>query len=185
MTNREFILEALKRITPDTGWHGETCADNISIDNIGTLEEMIYFLLDELFIYSAIPEGNKGNGSFEAIARKKQKIISFIKEEYFDNGEKDKITLEEFWNSKKNLAIHCDTEEKANKLLKAFDEYGKRWCSGERYIDDNCWSEYKEKTCYDNEHDDSGYCNVNFYKENDYKIYEFEDIDLDVKVNIK
>lgn len=50
MTDKEFILEALKRITPDTSWHGETHADNISIDNIDTLEEMIYFLLDELFM---------------------------------------------------------------------------------------------------------------------------------------
>lgn len=87
MTNKEFILEALKRLTPSTYWYGETNADNISIDNIDILEEMIYFLLDELFIYSTVPAGNKGNGSFEAIAKKKQKIISFIKEEYFDLGD--------------------------------------------------------------------------------------------------
>ena len=86
MTDKEFILEALKRITPDTSWHGETHADNISIDNIDTLEEMIYFLLDELFMDSTVPAGNRGNGSYETIARKKQKIISFVKEEYFDLG---------------------------------------------------------------------------------------------------
>lgn len=83
MTNREFILEALKRITPDTSWHGETFADIKSIDNIDTLEEMVYFLLEELFNCSSVPAGNKGNGSFETIANKKQKVISFIKEEYF------------------------------------------------------------------------------------------------------
>lgn len=86
MTDKEFILEALKRITPDTSWHSETHADNISIDNIDTLEEMIYFLLDELFMDSTVPAGNRGNGSYETIARKKQKIISFVKEEYFDLG---------------------------------------------------------------------------------------------------
>lgn len=89
MEDREFILETLKRITPNTSWHGESYADDISMDNIDTLEEMVYFLLDELFNCSTVPEGNKGNGSFEAIARKKQKIISFIKEEYFSTGEDD------------------------------------------------------------------------------------------------
>lgn len=83
MTNRDFILETLKRITPNTSWHGETNADNISMNNIDILEEMIYFLLDELFNCSLVSEGNKGNGSFEAISRKKQKIIHFIKNEYF------------------------------------------------------------------------------------------------------
>lgn len=35
---------------------------------------------------------------------------------------KDKlITLTEFWNSEEELSIHCDTEEQAKKLLKAFD----------------------------------------------------------------
>jgi hypothetical protein len=83
MDNREFTLEALKRITPDTSWHGECCADNVSLANMNILGEMLYFLLDELFAYSSVPAGNKGNGSFEAIARRKQEIISIIKEEYF------------------------------------------------------------------------------------------------------
>lgn len=37
-----------------------------------------------------------------------------------------KITLKEFWNSKKRMAIHCDSEEKAIDLLNAFDKLGKR-----------------------------------------------------------
>lgn len=82
--DREFILEALKRLTPDTSWYGETNTDNKSIKNIDILEEMIYFLLDELFIDSIVPDGNKGNGSYEAIARKKQSIIAFIKKDFFE-----------------------------------------------------------------------------------------------------
>lgn len=84
MEDKDFILEALKRLTPNTSWHGETNADNISMDNIDILKEMVYFLLDELFRDSIVPAGNKGNYSYEAIARNKQNIISFIKEEYFD-----------------------------------------------------------------------------------------------------
>ena len=80
--DREFILEALKRITPDTSWYGETNTDNKSLKNIDILEEMIYFLLDELFINSTVSAGNKGNYSYEAIAKQKQKVINYIKEEY-------------------------------------------------------------------------------------------------------
>lgn len=82
MTNKEFILEALKRITPDTSWHGETYTDDKSLKNIDILEEMIYFLLNELFIDSTVPAGNKENYSYEAIAKQKQKVINYIKEEY-------------------------------------------------------------------------------------------------------
>lgn len=37
------------------------------------------------------------------------------------------MTLEEFFKSKEGLAIHCDTEDKANRLLKAFDRLGEKW----------------------------------------------------------
>lgn len=81
---KQFILEVLKRITPDTSWHGETYSDDKSIKNIDILKEMIYFLLDELFIDSTVPDGNKGNGSYEAIARKKQMLIAFFKSFFED-----------------------------------------------------------------------------------------------------
>lgn len=87
MENEEFILEALKRITPDTSWYGETNSDNKSLKNIDILEEMIYFLLGELFKYSIVPAGNKGNGSFEAIAKRKQKVFNSIKGDYFETVE--------------------------------------------------------------------------------------------------
>lgn len=87
MENEEFILEALKRITPDTSWYGETNSDNKSLKNIDILEDMIYFLLGELFKYSIVPAGNKGNGSFEAIAKRKQKVFNSIKGDYFETVE--------------------------------------------------------------------------------------------------
>lgn len=89
--------------------------------------------------------------------------------------ENTKITLTEFWNSKEKLVIHCDTEEKANKLLRAFNKMGEKWASGHSYLKNIWWSPYGEKTCYSNKHDFSPF---SFYKENDYKFYEFEDVDL-------
>ena len=86
---------------------------------------------------------------------------------------KDKITLKEFWNSRDHLAIHCGTEEKADKLLDAFDKYCEKWIVDYRYIDNNYWDDEKENTCYSNGH---GYNSIDWYKANDYKIYEFEDV---------
>ncbi len=89
-----------------------------------------------------------------------------------------KITIKEFWNSEEKLAIHCDTEEKANELCKALDKNGMSWLRGlgsDRYTDYNPWYIYQEKTCYSNT---GGYGYVNFYIEKGVKIYEFEDVDL-------
>ena len=88
-----------------------------------------------------------------------------------------KITLTEFWNSKEKLAIHCNAEEKANKLLKAFDKLGKKWFSESSYLKINHWDIYEKNTCYNN---NNGYSCFDWHKENGYNIYEFEDVDLDI-----
>ena len=87
-----------------------------------------------------------------------------------------KITLTEFWNSKEKLAIHCNTEEKANKLLTLFDKMGKKWFSGNSYLKVNCWDEYEKDTCYSNQY---GYAEIDFYKKDNYTIYEFDDVDFE------
>lgn len=53
------------------------------------------------------------------------------------------MTIKEFFEKKEKLVIHCDTEEKANKLLRKFDELGKKWGSGESYLLQNEWKRYK------------------------------------------
>lgn len=94
------------------------------------------------------------------------------------NIKNNKITIKEFWSSNENLAIHCDTEEKANKLLKEFNKFGERWFSGVNYLVMNHWHIYEENTCYDNM---NSYTSIDRYKANDYKIYEFEDINFEEK----
>lgn len=51
-----------------------------------------------------------------------------------------KIKLTEFWNSKEYLVIHCDTQKKANELLKAFDKLGKKWADGDSYLGDTYYN---------------------------------------------
>lgn len=86
-----------------------------------------------------------------------------------------KITLNEFWNSKKFIAIHCSSKEKAKKLLGAFESLGKKWCDGESYLNETNWDDYYEDTCYSNL---NGYSGVCFYCEMGFDIYEFDDVIL-------
>lgn len=79
MDNKEFILEALKRLVPDTSWWGESRHDGESIDNIELLGDMFDIMLNELLRDSYVPEGNKGNASYESIAKAKQMLIDNIR----------------------------------------------------------------------------------------------------------
>lgn len=88
-----------------------------------------------------------------------------------------KITLTKFWTSEEKLAIHCDTEEKANELLQAFNKLGKKWCDGDYYRnDDNQFDFYKKDTGYSNRGEYGEYRSL---KNDLYKIYEFDEVDLE------
>ena len=45
------------------------------------------------------------------------------------------MTLNEFFGSEKVLAISCKTKKQSEILLKAFNEMGKTWRSGESYVE--------------------------------------------------
>lgn len=100
-------------------------------------------------------------------------IIERAKKFLKDNEKtKYKITLSKFWNSKEILGIHCDTEEKAKILLKAFDKLGKKWITGDNYLKLNTYRTFKSKTvCYN----DNTYGNVDDCIG---KIFEFDEVDL-------
>lgn len=83
------------------------------------------------------------------------------------------ITLAKFFASKERLFVHCNTEAKAERLLKAFYNLGKTWMYGESYLNNNYWNHYCDKTIYSN---DGLFSSVDFCKESNVTIYEFEDI---------
>lgn len=80
------------------------------------------------------------------------------------------MTIKKFFESEEKLAIHCDTEEKAEKLIQRFDQLGYRW------IDGSCYTNfgYDRKICFDNK---NCWASIDLYKKCNYKILEFEDID--------
>ena len=95
-----------------------------------------------------------------------------------------KITLKEFWDLADkgfNAVIHCDTEEKAKKLLTEFDKMGKCWSSGNSYKEASRWEDYKDRTCFSNR---GGFSPKNYYENANYTIYEFEDVIFDERRNI-
>lgn len=111
--------------------------------------------------------------NYRELVRKVKELEKIVNE--LKPKEREKITLEEFWNNKEELAIHCRTEEQAKTLCKAFDRMGRRWQSGCRYIDKTNYWYYETETCYSN---DGTYTEVENCWNCDIKIYKFEDIIL-------
>lgn len=78
MTDNDFVLEALKRLVPDTSWYGESNHDNESVKNIKLLREMFVIMFKELTRDYRTLLQHKTNASARAIAKEKQKIIEEI-----------------------------------------------------------------------------------------------------------
>jgi hypothetical protein len=71
--------------------------------------------------------------------------------------------------------VHCDTEEKANKILKLAHENGNRWRIGS-LLEANDYMYYKSETCYDFNDIYVKYCNREWYIKNGYKIISADTI---------
>ena len=54
------------------------------------------------------------------------------------------------WDRFKNgeIAVHCDTEEKANNFLNECDKQGIAWTDGDKTTEINCWFWYEKNTSY-------------------------------------
>jgi hypothetical protein len=48
----------------------------------------------------------------------------------------------------KGIVIHCKTEQEAIKCCELADKMGYRWANDRRFITDNRWEMFKERTCY-------------------------------------
>lgn len=76
-------------------------------------------------------------------------------------------------HANEDVAMHCDTEEKARIFRTCLAQHGLSWCSGRSYLSKSNWYEYKECTCY-NFHEGS-YAYTDWYRERHYLILEFDD----------
>lgn len=78
---------------------------------------------------------------------------------------------DEFKSSK--IAVHCDTEEKANAFLKECEGHGLRWGDGAATRENN-WKDYSTETCYCCYKNILAYTRKKYFAENDYTIIEYK-----------
>lgn len=82
-----------------------------------------------------------------------------------------------FLNSKGEeceIIVHCNTEEKANKLLEYLDKKNFKWATGRSLKDRNRFEIFKENTCYTSE---VTYSKLKYFKSDYYTILEFDGIE--------
>lgn len=116
MEDKEFILEAVKRLLPDTSWYGESCHDRKSVENIDIMRDVLYEVLDNINSDSVVPAGNRGNGSFEEIAKAKQEVIKELFS-YYTGVDLDEV-IEHYKSIKDKEQLTVDDLKKSHDLLK-------------------------------------------------------------------
>lgn len=89
------------------------------------------------------------------------------------------MTLQEFWDSDEELAIHCDTEEKLKILCEEFGKMGKRWSNGASYFEFYDYLTFQEYTCLSNTNE---YGPISYFIDDNIKVIEFDEIE-DFKTN--
>lgn len=75
----------------------------------------------------------------------------------------------------KNIVVHCDTEEKANKFLQECEKRGFKWINGDNPMCYTNWSVFESDTCYAVADDGISYERVEYFTNNRYKIIEYDD----------
>ena len=78
-----------------------------------------------------------------------------------------------------DIAVNCKTEEESKDFIKQCIKHGiTEWSNGDKLdINNNCWTLYKEKTCYGYRLEYYGLCYgyKEYYKNHNYKILEWKD----------
>ena len=92
---------------------------------------------------------------------------------------KNTINLEDF--VKRDIAIHCDTREKAEDLFNFLHEKGLNWVSGSVLITHTNYKNYEKYTCYDYSKG-INYTSMDWYKNHEFQIYEWEIFDEETNI---
>lgn len=78
LDDKEFIIEAIRRLVPDSEWHGDSQEDAISLANIDSQKRALQIVWSKLFA-DLVVSGQSGNASAAAIMeKKKDALIDFI-----------------------------------------------------------------------------------------------------------
>lgn len=86
-----------------------------------------------------------------------------------------------FDNYNETYVMHCKTEEEKDEFLNLLMSLGKNWNSGGSYSISN-WYTYHNRTCYC--FVGGTYCDIEYYKNEGYKILEWSDFSEHTYANI-
>lgn len=82
------------------------------------------------------------------------------------------MELDFVWLEHDEVAVHCNTKEKANEFIKKAHEAGYKGME-----DQNCWYFYGENTCYEidvGSTNDIYFCGIDHFKRERYEVIEYE-----------
>ena len=91
--------------------------------------------------------------------------IKGVKRQTHEDFDKPKFRFEDYPGK---YVMHCDTKEKAEKFCEIL---------GTSHGLDKLWKIYEKNTCYNFNKELAGYSYVNFYRNKNYTILEFDDFD--------
>ena len=77
---------------------------------------------------------------------------------------------------KGDIAIHCNTKREVKGLLNKMDKAGLYWKSGDKAKDFNPWDWYEKDTCIHVQDGVVMYCELAYFKRNDFEIREYKDV---------
>lgn len=83
-----------------------------------------------------------------------------------------KFNWNEFKNKDNKIAVHCKTEEEAKDFCERMHKQGMNWCSGESYLKETNYEEYKGETCYVGF---GMFASYRYYNSEGYEILEWSD----------
>lgn len=87
-----------------------------------------------------------------------------------------KITLSEFFDTKRRKAIWCTTKEESDAIRRAFHNFGKKWSAGQSYLKEDYWKSNTKQMYYLNSNTWQ-----NSTPSHTCDVYEFDDVELDIK----
>ena len=78
LDDKEFIIEVIRRLVPDSEWHGDSREDDESLASVDAQMQALRIVWSKLFEDIVVP-GQSGNASAEAIMeKKKDALLDFI-----------------------------------------------------------------------------------------------------------
>ena len=120
---------------------------------------------------------NNGGDTFCCLT-KKERVLTFKFEDVDLQDyltKKYPLSVDDFWDAKEQIFIHCKTEDQAKTLLNVFDKMGKCWWNNKSYIEKTMWHYFGVETAYNNKGE---VADVFYARRHNAPIYRFAEVDL-------